>query len=61
MRAMCVCVCAVWDGCQACVTMNRIDFSVPGLTRVTSNACRLGVVPNVQWEITDEQLWNFVP
>ena len=51
----------VWDGCEACASMNRIDFSVPGLKNINSNACNLGVVPGVSYTITDVQVQPFVP
>lgn len=50
----------VWDGCEACSTSNRVDFSVSGLLAVNSNACSLGLVPGVQYQITDAQVRNFV-
>lgn len=50
----------VWDGCEECSTSDRIDFSVSGLLAVNSDACSLGVVPGVHYEITDTQVRDFV-
>lgn len=53
----------VWDGCQACADTNegRLDFSVSGLRDVNPNACNLGVVPGITWQIEDVQIKQFVP
>jgi hypothetical protein len=50
----------VWDGCAACVGGGRIDFSVSGLENVDPNACELGVVPGVSWQVVDVQSRPFV-
>ncbi|EFJ41578.1 chitinase, lysozyme, partial [Volvox carteri f. nagariensis] len=51
----------VWDGCEACVGGGRIDFSLSGLQRAASNACSLGVVPGISWQVVDEVVQQFVP
>ncbi len=51
----------VWDGCEACAGGGRIDFSVSGLTAVNSQACTLGVVPGVSYQVLDVQVKAFVP
>lgn len=50
----------VWDGCAACVGGGRIDFSVSGLRNADPNACNLGVVPGVSWQVVDVQSRPFV-
>lgn len=50
----------VWDGCDACQGGSRIDLSVNGLRLVDSNACDLGVVPGVTWQVTDRVIKTFV-
>ena len=50
----------VWDGCEACEGGVRIDFSVSGLKSVDPDACNLGVVPGVTFEVVDEQVQPFV-
>lgn len=47
----------VWDGCEACA----INFSVSGLRAVNSQACKLGVVPGVSYQITSVQVIPFIP
>ncbi|EFJ41579.1 chitinase, lysozyme [Volvox carteri f. nagariensis] len=51
----------VWDGCEACVGGGRIDFSLSGLQRAASDACSLGVVPGISWQVVDEVVQQFVP
>jgi hypothetical protein len=50
----------VWDGCAACVGGGKIDFSVRGARNVDANACALGVIPGVRFEVTDVQMKPFV-
>ncbi|KAJ3119391.1 hypothetical protein HK100_000337 [Physocladia obscura] len=51
----------VWDACQACTGGVRLDFSVTALLSINSNACQLGVVPGVSWEVTTTQVIPYVP
>ncbi|KAI8609531.1 hypothetical protein BC830DRAFT_1150064 [Chytriomyces sp. MP71] len=51
----------VWDSCAACSGGVRLDFSVSGLQAVSGDACTLGLVPNVSWEVMDEQVIPYVP
>ena len=51
----------VFDGCEACIGGGRVDFSVPGIELINGNACTLGVVPGISWEVTDEQVIPFIP
>ncbi|KAJ3093362.1 hypothetical protein HK100_006650 [Physocladia obscura] len=50
----------VWDACQACTGGVRLDFSVTALLSINSNACELGVVPGVSWEVTTTQVIPYV-
>ena len=50
----------VWDGCDACRGGSRIDLSVNGLQNVDPNACQLGVVPGVTWQVVDRTIKQFV-
>jgi hypothetical protein len=50
----------VWDGCAACAGGVRIDLSVNGLKNVDPNACNLGVVPGVTWQVIDSSVKAFV-
>ncbi|KAJ3066052.1 hypothetical protein HDU98_010617 [Podochytrium sp. JEL0797] len=50
----------VWDSCVACAGGVRLDFSLTGLEMVDPNACELGVVPGVSWEVLDEQVIPYV-
>lgn len=51
----------VFDGCQACIGGGRIDLSVNGLQNVDPNACNLGVVPGVTWQVVDKVVATFNP
>lgn len=51
----------VWDGCAACIGGGRIDFSVSGARNVNANACNLGVIPGVRFEVVDQVVKTFVP
>jgi hypothetical protein len=51
----------VWDGCAACVGGGKIDFSVSGARNINSNACTLGVIPGVTFNVVDTQVKTFVP
>jgi hypothetical protein len=51
----------VWDGCEACRGGGRIDFSATGARMVDGDACSLGVVPGVSFQVVDEQVLPFVP
>ncbi len=57
----------VFDGCDECFSKyndHNLDFSLPGLGQVAGNdteACRIGVVPHVGFDITDRQIMAFVP
>lgn len=52
----------VWDGCQACSEQSNsiLDFSLTALQKVDSNACTVGIVPNIQYQITSVQVLPFV-
>ncbi|KAI8618205.1 hypothetical protein BC830DRAFT_1216788 [Chytriomyces sp. MP71] len=50
----------VWDSCAACTGGVRLDFSVSALMSIDSRACELGVVPNISWEVVDEQVIPYV-
>lgn len=50
----------VWDACAACVGGGKIDFSVSGIKSANPNACTLGVVPGVSWQVVDTQVRPFV-
>jgi hypothetical protein len=50
----------VWDGCGSCKS-KKIDFSLSALKAINKDACFLGVVPGLTWEITNEQVMKFVP
>lgn len=51
----------VWDGCEACLGGVRIDFSVSALRSIQENACTVGVVPGISWEVTETQVVPFEP
>ncbi|KAJ3069543.1 hypothetical protein HDU98_007383, partial [Podochytrium sp. JEL0797] len=50
----------VWDSCAACTGGVKLDFSLSALQQISSDACFLGVVPGVSWEVTDEQVIPYV-
>ncbi|KAJ3139378.1 hypothetical protein HK100_011715 [Physocladia obscura] len=50
----------VWDSCVACAGGVRLDFSLSALETIDSQACTLGVVPGINWEVTDEQVIPYV-
>jgi hypothetical protein len=50
----------LWDSCESCNGGGRIDFSFSGLQKVNSNACFLGVVPGVSFQVTNTQVKKFV-
>lgn len=49
----------VWDGCETC-SDETLDFTVSGLLAVNSDACTLGIVKGIQYQITNTQVQNFV-
>lgn len=51
----------VWDGCEACIGGSRIDFSLSGLQKAESDACTVGLVPGITWQVMDEQVQQFFP
>ncbi|KAJ3032108.1 UNVERIFIED_CONTAM: hypothetical protein HDU68_004418 [Siphonaria sp. JEL0065] len=51
----------VWDSCAACTGGVRLDFSLSALESINGNACQMGVVPGIRWEVTDEQVIPYVP
>ncbi|KAJ3063028.1 hypothetical protein HDU98_001107 [Podochytrium sp. JEL0797] len=50
----------VWDACVACTGGVKIDFSLGALQKIEPNACHMGVVPGMSWEVTDEQVIPYV-
>lgn len=52
---------AVWDGCAACANGARLDFSMPALRNIDPNACQLGLLPKISWNVVDESVITFVP
>ena len=52
----------VFDGCEACEGGGRIDFSLSALDDINDGeACDDGVVPDISWDVVDNQLIEFVP
>ncbi len=51
----------VWDGCAGCRELKRLDFSLTGLLQIENDTCFLGIVPDLTWEITSEQVMEFHP
>ncbi|KAJ3006545.1 UNVERIFIED_CONTAM: hypothetical protein HDU68_004012, partial [Siphonaria sp. JEL0065] len=51
----------VWDSCAACTGGVRLDFSLSALESINGNACQMGVVPGISWEVTDEQVIPYIP
>lgn len=51
----------VWDGCGACINGARLDFSREALLYINPDACTLGLIPDISWNVVDEQLMEFVP
>jgi len=52
----------VWDACGACgfEAQKRLDFSRGALNTINPNTCQLGIVPDIRWEIVDEQIAPFI-
>ncbi|KAJ3064722.1 hypothetical protein HDU98_011889 [Podochytrium sp. JEL0797] len=50
----------VWDSCLACAGGGRLDFSLGALQQIEPNACQLGVVSGMSWEVTNEQVIPYV-
>jgi len=52
----------VWDGCQACAQAGDgiLDMSVSAIRLLNAQACTLGVVPGVSYQILDVQTHAFV-
>lgn len=50
-----------WDGCAACANGTRLDFSMSALLAIEPNACQLGIVPGISWEVIDSQVmeWRY--
>ncbi|NDD83761.1 hypothetical protein EBZ38_05680 [bacterium] len=49
----------VGDACEACSSDGHIDFSVSGLQQINTQACTLGKVPGISFQIVDELVFNF--
>ncbi|KAJ3060710.1 hypothetical protein HDU98_003365, partial [Podochytrium sp. JEL0797] len=50
----------VWDSCEACTGGVRLDFSLGELLGINADACALGIVPGISWEVTDVQVIPYV-
>ncbi|KAJ3112519.1 hypothetical protein HK100_002303 [Physocladia obscura] len=50
----------IWDACAACSGGVRLDFSVTALLGINPNACALGLVPGITWQVTDTQIIPYV-
>jgi hypothetical protein len=50
----------VWDGCTACLDGARLDFSRSALVDIDPEACNLGLLQGISWNVIDEQVMEFV-